>query len=97
MSSASTAISVVKSALQEQSVVGLIGENLTRGFAVVESFGIIGLGGGEDDKSDVVAGVARTAAVVFAVSNVEAVATGHSGAALVVFWVTHTDEVSGIN
>ena len=97
MSSASTAISVVKSALQKQSVVRFVCEDLPRGFTVVERFGLVGLGGGENDKSNVVAGVAGAPAVVFAVNDVEAVAAGQHGAALVVFRIAHGQKVGGIN
>ena len=89
MSSASAAVSVVKSALQKQSVVRFVCEDLPRSLAVVERFGLVWISRRENDKSNVVASVAGAPAVVFAVGDVEAVAAGQHGAALVVLGIAH--------
>ncbi len=94
---AGAAVSVVKSTLQEQPVVRFVHEELTTGLSIVERFGVVGVGRREDDKSHIVASVAATAAIIFAVDDVEGVARGQHRAALVVLGIAHGDEVARIN
>ena len=58
LGSTSAAVSVVKAALKQKPVVRAIHEQLPRSLAIVESFGLIGVGGGENDEGHVVASVA---------------------------------------
>lgn len=90
-------MSVVKTALKQEPVERLIHEELPRSLAVVESFGLIGVGGSENDEGNVVASVAGTATVVIAIEDVERVARSHGGAALVPFRVAHGEEVCRVD
>ena len=74
LSTASATVRVIEPTLKQESVVRLIHEKLARGLAVVESFGIVRVGGSEDDESHVVAGVTGTATVVVTIHDVEGVA-----------------------
>ena len=93
----STAVSVVKAALKQKSIERLIHEKLPRRLTIIESFGLIGVGGSEDDEGHVVAGVAGTATVIIAIEDVEGVARSHSGAALVPFRIAHCQEMRGVD
>ena len=88
---------VVKAALKQESVVGLVHEQLPCRLAVIESFGLVGVGGREDDKRNLVACVTRAAAVVFVIGSVKRVAGSQSATAPVVFRIRHRDKVARIN
>ena len=60
--------------MKQKPVVRFVNENLPRGLAVVESFGIVGVGCREDDEAVIVASVTCTAASVLAIGIVERVA-----------------------
>ena len=85
LSSTSAAVSIVETALKQESVLWLVHEKLARSFAVIDSFGLVRVGGSEDDEGHVVARVSGTATVVVAIDDVERVARSHGGAALVSF------------
>ena len=93
----STAVGVVEPTLKQKPVLRLVHEELPRRFTVVESFGVVRVGGSEDDKGHVVASVAGTAAVVVAIENVKGVAGNHRRTAIISFRITHRQEVRGIN
>ena len=97
MSTASTAVSIVKTTLQEQSVVRFVHEELTAGLSIVEGFGNVGVSCSENDESHLVASVSGTAAIIFAVDDVEGMARGKRGAAFVAFRIAHGEEVARIN
>ena len=61
--------------MKQKTVAGFVDENLPRGLAIVESFGIVGVSRREDDEAVLVASVAGTAASVLAIGIVERVAT----------------------
>ena len=88
---------VVEPTLKQEPVVRLVSENLPSSFAVVESFGVVGVGGSEHDKSYVIARVAGAPTVVIAIENVEGVAGNQSGAALVVLRVAHAEKMGRVN
>ena len=71
---ASAAACFIQPTLKQKTVAGFVNENLSRGLAVVESFGLVGVGRREDDEAVLVAGVAGTAASVLAIGIVEGVA-----------------------
>ena len=75
MRTASAAAGFVQTTLKQKSVVRFVNENLPRGLAIVESFGIVGVSRREDDERVFVAGVTGTAASVLAIGIVERVAT----------------------
>ena len=97
LSPTGAAVSVIESTLEQKSVVGLVHEKLTSGLAVVESFGIVRIGGSENDKGHVVTSVAGAPTVVVTIHDVEGMAGGHSRAAIISFRVAHRQEMRGIN
>lgn len=74
LSSTSAAVSIVESALKQESVLWLVHEKLARSFAVIERFRIVRVGGSEHDKGNIVASVAGAPTVVIAIEDVEGVA-----------------------
>ena len=74
LSPTGTATRVVKAALKQEPVLWLVHEKLPRSFAVIDSFGLVRVGGSEDDEGHVVSSVAGTATVVIAINDVEGVA-----------------------
>jgi len=87
---------VIKATLEQKPVERFVCEDLSRSLAVVESFGNIGVGSGKYDEGEIVASIAGTAAVVFAVGNVEGMAGGKSGSAPVALGIGHGEKVSRI-
>ena len=83
--------------MKQKTVVRLVHEKLPRSFAVVESFGNIRVGSGENDETVIIACVAGTAAVVIAVGGIEGMATDKSIAAFVVFWIRHGEKMGRVN
>ena len=83
--------------MKQEPVVSLVSEDLPSRLAIVESFGLIRVGGSEDDESNVVAGVAGATTVVIAIENVEGVARSHGVTALVPLGIAHGDEMSRID
>ena len=71
LGTASAAACFVQATLKQKTVAGFVNENLARGLAVVESFGLVRVSRRENDESVFVAGVAGTAAVVLAIGIVE--------------------------
>ena len=65
---------VVKTALQEQTVARLVGENLTGVLAVVQGFRYIGIRRREDDEGVFVPRIAGAAGEVFVVLRIEGMA-----------------------
>ena len=82
-------MSVVKATLEKKSIERLIHKQLPCRFSIIKRFGIIGIESSEDDKGHVIASIAEAPTVVIAIEDVETVATGQSGAAIISFRVTH--------
>ena len=96
LSTTSSTARVVETTLKQEPVVRLVSEDLPSSLAIVERFGVVGVGGSEHNESNVVASIADTAAVVVAIHDVEGVAGNQSGAALVVLRVAHRQEMRGV-
>ena len=60
--------------MKQEPVKRLVHEKLARGLAIVDSFGLVGVGGSEHDKGNIVASVAGAPTVVIAIEDVEGVA-----------------------
>lgn len=97
LGSTSAAVCVVEATLKQEPVEGLVHEKLASRLAVIDSFGLVRVGGSEDDESHVVASVTGTATVVIAIDDVEGVAGSHSVPALVPLGIAHGDEVSRVD
>ena len=83
--------------MKQKPVEGLVHEELARSFSVVESFGLVRVRSSEDDKGHVIASITGAPTVVIAIEDVEGVAGGQSGAAIVAFRITHGQEMGGVN
>ena len=82
--------------MKQKPVVRFVDEDLTRSLAVVERFGIVGVGRREDDEAVIVASVTYTAASVLAIGIVERVAADESVAAFVVFRIRMVRKCAGL-
>ena len=60
----SAAVSVIESTLEKKTVEGFIHEKLTSCLAVVKSFGLVRVGGSENDEGNIIASITRTTTVV---------------------------------
>ena len=96
MSSTGSAVRIVKATLEKKSIERLIHKQLPCRFSIIKRFGIIGIGSSEDDKGHVIASIAGAPTVVIAIEDVETVATGQSGAAIISFRVTHGKKVGRV-
>ena len=83
--------------MKQKPIKGLVHKQLPCRFAIVERFGLVRVGGSEDDKSHVVASVAGAPAVVVAIENVKGMTRNHRRTAIISFRITHRQEVRGIN
>ena len=97
LSAASSAARVIEPTLKQKPVEGFIHKQLPCRLAIVERFRIIRIRSSEDYKSNVVASVAGTSAVVVAIEDVKGVAGNHRRTAIISFRITHRQEVRGIN
>ena len=97
LSSTGTAVRVVESTLKQKPVLRLVHKQLARRLAVVERFGVVRVGGSEDDKSHVVASITGTSAVVVAIENVKGMTRNHRRTAIISFRIRHCEKVTRVN
>ena len=83
--------------MEQKPVERLIHEKLASGFPIIESFGNVRIGSSENDESDVIASVTRTATIIIAIGVIERMAGSKHRAAQVVFWIGHRKKVRRVN
>ena len=89
LSTTSAAVSIVEATLEQKPVERLVHKQLASSFSIVKSFRVTRIGGGENDKGNIITSVAGTAAVVIAINDVEGVTGSQSRAAIISFRITH--------